>query len=400
MGLYKRSKFYWVSYAIPAEMARRLGCPRVIRESTGSTNKEEAKEFEKKRRAQIANGSWHTLVEQSGSILTLNGYVQRWHDRREHRGIRSAKRDFEMLAPFMPTLGQMRIGQIERQDVRRAVDAMRDARGKRGKAKDKAYAPMTVHRCYGVLRACFRSALREGLVTTNPCTLTTLDQELPKRADADPNWRKQAVFKPKEIVALISDERVPEIRRMLYGLTFFGGLRLGEAVARTWGNYDPEMEPLGELKVATQHDGRRLKTDNPRDVPVHPTLAKMLASWRERYAIFYGEEPTPDALIVRNVQGGRFLPSTTLENLQNDLKKLGLRRRRFHDLRRSFVTLARAGGASSDLLLWVTHTPGPGMMDVYTTPTWESLCAQVSCLKLELPKTPSVPTRKGHLRAV
>ena len=41
------------------------------------------------------------------------------------------------------------------------------------------------------------------------------------------------------------------------------------------------------------------KTDNPREMPVHPTLAKVLAEWKlEGFERFVGRKPKPEDLIV------------------------------------------------------------------------------------------------------
>ncbi len=47
------------------------------------------------------------------------------------------------------------------------------------------------------------------------------------------------------------------------------------------------------------------------------------------------------------------------------------------------ISLARAGGASKDLLEWVTHGPPGDVIDGYTTLPWETLCQQVVCIKVE-----------------
>jgi integrase len=397
MGLYRRGKFHWISYAIPKDMAAQFGCARTIRESTGTGTLKDARAFLKKRQDEIENGTWRPSTS-DGATLTLAGYVERWSARRNHRELRSAKRDLEVLAPFLATLGHRRIDSIARPDIRMAVDAFRDTKGKRGKAKGKTYAPMTIHRHYGLLRACFRAAVREGLITVNPCTLTTIDEELPKRDDADIEWRDTAVFEREEIVMLITDERVPEIRRILYALTFFAGLRMGEAVGRKWGDYNARKLPLGQFKVATQHDGKRLKTDRSRKVPVHPTLALILAAWKERYALHYGAEPTDEDLIVRNGQGTMFLPNSTLQNLQRDLRNIGLRRRRFHDLRRSLISIAIDDGARGDILKVATHGQSKTIIDQYTSNTWKAVCEQFMCLKVELPKAPRTPPKRPPLQ--
>ncbi len=47
------------------------------------------------------------------------------------------------------------------------------------------------------------------------------------------------------------------------------------------------------------------------------------------------------------------------------------------------ISLARAGGASNDLLEWVTHGPPSDVIDSYTTSPWETLCHHVVCIKVE-----------------
>jgi hypothetical protein len=61
-----------------------------------------------------------------------------------------------------------------------------------------------------------------------------------------------------------------------------------------------------------------------------------------------------------------------------------LGKRRQHDARRSFISLARSDGARKDVLEWVTHGPRGDIVDLYTTLPWELLCAEVAKLKIQL----------------
>jgi hypothetical protein len=81
----------------------------------------------------------------------------------------------------------------------------------------------------------------------------------------------------------------------------------------------------------------------------------------------------------------------TQKQLIADLELLKLRtkagkklHRRGHDMRRTFITLARTDGAIDGLLRWVTHGPTSDMMDVYSSPPWSALCTEVAKLKLAL----------------
>jgi hypothetical protein len=68
----------------------------------------------------------------------------------------------------------------------------------------------------------------------------------------------------------------------------------------------------------------------------------------------------------------------------DDLSRLGLRRRRHYDTRRTFISLAQADGARKDVLRWVTHGPTGKAFDAYTTLPWATLCEAVGYLRLGL----------------
>jgi integrase len=201
-----------------------------------------------------------------------------------------------------------------------------------------------------------------------------------------------------ELEMLISDERVPLDRRVLYALEGLAGLRHGEAAGLRWRHCDPTVEPLGKLTIATSYDKGRTKTGRTRFMPVHPTLAALLAEWKLRgWADEFGRSPGDDDLVVplpfdppkkqapRNPrQGGMRNKSDSFKRLRADLVLLGLRHRRGHDLRRTMISLARMHGARADLLQVCAHNPGKGMgtIDLYTSYDWASLCADVAKLKV------------------
>lgn len=72
--------------------------------------------------------------------------------------------------------------------------------------------------------------------------------------------------------------------------------------------------------------------------------------------------------------------------VEADLRALGLRHRRGHDLRRTFVSLAREDGAAPDVLRLATHAPSRDILDAYTSVSWERLCEEFSRLRVERPK--------------
>jgi integrase len=93
------------------------------------------------------------------------------------------------------------------------------------------------------------------------------------------------VFTREEAETLIADPRIPADRQLVYAFGVLAGLRPGEAAALRWRHWEPSVQPLGKLLVAARYNTRKqrakgTKTDVVRHVPVHPTLAAMLAEWR------------------------------------------------------------------------------------------------------------------------
>jgi hypothetical protein len=73
-----------------------------------------------------------------------------------------------------------------------------------------------------------------------------------------------------------------------------------------------------------------------------------------------------------------------LEDFHEDLDRLGLRKRRHYDARRTFISLGLDAGASKDILQGITHPRPADAFDLYRTPGWAARCEAVGKLKVEL----------------
>ncbi|MBN1962400.1 MAG: integrase, partial [Deltaproteobacteria bacterium] len=128
-----------------------------------------------------------------------------------------------------------------------------------------------------------------------------------------------------------------------------------------WRDYEPVQKPLGRLSIVASYNThlkheKSVKTEQPRRLPVNPQLAAILQKWQQQdWPIFFGRKPNHDDLIVpsrklnnRNVNHG-------LKRWHQDLERLDIRKRRQHDARRTFITLAINDGARKEILEWITH---------------------------------------------
>ena len=320
------------------------------------------------------------LDEATEGPVTVRRYAERWSKGRIEQGLSAAKDDGGRLRIHaMPIIGDLKIEEVRPRHIRDLVKALRAA---------GTLAPRTIRHVYGLLHTMFRDAVVDELLVGNPCVLKRHD--LPKLVDRDPTWRAGAVFTRGELEQLISDERIPVDRRMCCAVLGLAGLRFGEAAALRWRHYDTSLEPLGRLVIAASYCNhsrkeKSTKSETPRLVPVHPVLAKLLAEWKlGGWAQMMGRTPTIDDLIIPSRLGRNRNVWTNLEAFRRDLDNLGMRSRRQHDLRRTFISLARADGARKDILETVTHGQRGDIVDAYTTLPWESVCVEVAKLRVKL----------------
>lgn len=302
---------------------------------------------------------------------TVSQYAKGWLKQRRRLGLRNVDNDESRLdLHILPVLGNLHLTDVRVRHLKDLVLHLRSGK----------LAPRTVHSIYGLTHKLFQDAVVDEMIEHNPCQLDK--RYLGTKKDKDPTWRAGAVFTRDELEQLISDERIPVDRRMVYALEGLAGLRHGEMAGLRWEHYDPKATPLGLLLVAFSYD-QPTKAERPRRTPVHPTLAAMLAEWKVGgWPTMMGRHPKPGDLIMPSRRGTMRDKKVAWEGRQRDFEALQLRHRRGHDLRRTFISLARADGARPDILKLITHGPGNDMISIYTEMPWPALCEQVAGLKV------------------
>jgi len=315
--------------------------------------------------------------------LTVARFAERWIAKRKRLGKVSATDDEARLKNhILPWIGDVLLADVIQDHVQTVMDVVME------KVGNKSMAPRTACHIYATMKAMFRKARK--VLPTNPCSLDADD--LPKKIDADPTWRKTAVFTAIEIEAFVTEPRIPVDRRVFWALAYLAaGERFGEAAASTWADYDPTVEPLGRLLVTKSYSTSRksvgpVKTQVSREVPVHPVLAEVLAGWKAHgWRELMRRDPKDSDLIIPSRTGACRSANHMLKKFHQDLERIGLRKRRQHDLRRTFISLCRNNGARGDVLRFITHGPRKGdVFDGYTEWNWPELCAEVAKLKINM----------------
>jgi hypothetical protein len=162
-------------------------------------------------------------------------------------------------------------------------------------------------------------------------------------------------------------------------------------------------EAASELLVAFAYStvkgrAKTTKTDSSKHIPVHPTLAAMLAEWKlGGWAAMMGRHPEPDDLIVplppehaarRRTRSGQPFRGHYYSGdrwRREDLPTLEWRHRRHYDMRATFITLVLEDGADQHIIEnRVTHTrKRRSAFDGYNRGfQWERTCTEVAKLKI------------------
>jgi integrase len=157
------------------------------------------------------------------------------------------------------------------------------------------------------------------------------------------------------------------------------------------------MMPLHSLTVHAAKVSRHKAVGQVRHVPVVPELQAWLDWWLdEEYEVLFGNAPRPDDVLFPTVSPRRNRGLATCSHgeiawwwREHDLPAAGLRHRRIHDSRRTFISLLRSALARDEIVRKITHwNTADEVLDAYTEWEWDAFCREVQSLKLGFPPPP------------
>ena len=199
------------------------------------------------------------------------------------------------------------------------------------KKKPKGLAPKTVRNIHQMIGSAYNLAMEQKLVTRNPtqgCALPKVEHKEMKTLTAD---QLSTFFREAR------DSGVYE----LYYLDLATGLRRGELLGLKWTDIDLDHGVLKIQRAISRQNGKvveaPLKTKNAyRTLPLSADAISVLKMQKCKVGNSEWVFPSPT--------GGPMSPDSVLHMLQRVLKRAGLPRIRFHDLRHTFATMALQNG--------------------------------------------------------
>jgi len=308
-------------YRDPEDRQRSAGTYSSHRAALRAANREEAK---------VREGAWH---DQSRGHVTFTDYVATLWLPSKHVGpsTLAAYRSY-LDKHFLPAFGKRPMSKILPSEVQRWVTT----------ATETGLSPASVRKYHTMLSSIFERAVRDRVVTFNPCEHTELPKVVKKKA---------RTLTPEEYDAILTS--LPEQHRLMVETAIDTGLRWGELIALkprhldlTTGRLTVE-ETIVEVSIKNSPTGQRMltkpypKDNKPRVMGLPPELVSQLGAYivdrrlKPGDLLFATRDGTP---LSRNTFRTRvWRPAIKKSGVDFDV--------RVHDLRHADASWLLAGGS-------------------------------------------------------
>jgi integrase len=314
-------KRFVACYRDPEGRQRSAGTYSSHRAAERAGNREEAK---------VGQGTWH---DHSRGQVTFATYVETvWLPSKQVETSTLAAYRSYLDKHFLPVFGRRPIGKILPSEVQRWVTT----------ATENGLSGASVGKYHTLLHSIFQRALRDRVVTFNPCEHTELPKVIKKKA---------RTLTPAEYDAILA--ALPTQHRLMVETAINTGLRWGELIALKPRHLDLNKrrltveETVVEVSIKNSPTGQRMltkpypKDNEPRTLGLPADLAERLAEHITDHRLKPGDLlfPTRDGTpISRNTFRTRiWRPAVKASGLDFDA--------RFHDLRHAHASWLLAGGS-------------------------------------------------------
>ena len=216
--------------------------------------------------------------------------------------------------------------------------------------KPKGLSVKTVRNINQMISSALNCAVEQRLIPSNPtkgCVLPKLE-------------RKEMKILPLESLGAFFEEARRSGVFELYYIDLATGLRRGELLGLKWSDIDLDKGIIHVRRQILRQNGKvieaPLKTKNSyRSIAIGADAIKVLKGMEQK-----------DEYVFPSPYGGPMSPDSVLHTLQRVLKRAGLERIRFHDLRHTFSVLALQNGVDvKTLSAMLGHYSAGFTLDTY-----------------------------------
>lgn len=228
------------------------------------------------------------------------------------------------------------------------------------KGQPKGLSAKTVRNLHQIISSAMTLAKEQKLISTSPaegCALPKLEH------------REMKTLPAEQLQSFLREARESGVFELYY-LELATGVRRGELLGLKWEDIDLERGDLRVRRQIARIDGEvveaPLKTKNAyRTLPLAADTIGVLKEQKKKVGGSLWVFPSPT--------GGPISPDSVLHMLHRVLKRAGLPRVRFHDLRHTFATLALQNGVDVKTVSGMLgHFSAGFTLDTYAHVTTES----------------------------
>ena len=218
------------------------------------------------------------------------------------------------------------------------------------RSKPKGLSVKTVRNINQMISSALNCAVEQRLIPSNPtkgCVLPKLE-------------RKEMKILPPESLGTFFEEARRSGVFELYYVDLATGLRRGELLGLKWSDVDLDKGIIHIRRQVLRQNGKvveaPLKTKNSyRNIAIGAETIEVLKGMEQK-----------DEYVFPSPYGGPISPDSVLHMLQRVLKRAGLERIRFHDLRHTFSVLALQNGVDvKTLSAMLGHYSAGFTLDTY-----------------------------------
>ena len=305
--------------------------PDGVQRSAGTfPSRRAAERAARREEAKVLDGDWHDARR---GAITFTDYVHTvWLPSRHVEASTLAGYQSYLTKHFLPYFGRQQMGKIQPFHVQQWVTA----------AAAGGLSPASIRKYHMMLHSVFRRAVRDRIITVNPCEETELPKVVARRA---------RTLTPAEYQRVL--DAIPDQHRLMVTTAIETGLRWGELIALRPRHVDwaygtlTVTETIVEVPLRAAPDGQRMiikaypKDNEPRTLALRPGLVQALQDHIHTHRLGEGDllfatrEGTP---ISRNTFRTRiWTPAIKASGVGFNV--------RVHDLRHAHASWLLAGGA-------------------------------------------------------
>lgn len=331
---------------------------RIVKNVLGKT------QAEVKEKLKLAAEDNQKIDARKGQDLTVGQWTTLWFENYAKPAVRESTAEYYrnyIEKHIVPRIGKIKLRKLTTLDIQKFYNKSRESgRVQRYEGMENlGLSNKTIRGLHAMLRQCLEQAVQERLIPSNPAAGCKLP---PKEK------KEMQIIPPEKLGAYLRAAGEHGVLPMFY-LELTTGLRRGELLALLWTDLNIKEKCLTISKSVSRGKGElrvtEPKTSNSiRTVYIDDEAIPLLMEDRRR-------RPFSPYLFPSSVTGGMYGPDCVARIHKKLLARAGIEEHvRFHDLRRTFATMALQNGVDPKTVSrMLGHYSAEFTLDVYANVT-------------------------------